>query len=30
MPIPQVDAILDAIQQYKPTLFLGGPQPFTG
>jgi long-chain acyl-CoA synthetase len=25
MPIPQVDAILDAIQQYKGTLFLGAP-----
>jgi long-chain acyl-CoA synthetase len=25
MPIPQVDAILEAIQQYKGTLFLGAP-----
>lgn len=25
MPIPQVDAILDAIQRYKGTLFLGAP-----
>jgi long-chain acyl-CoA synthetase len=25
MPIPQVDAILDAVQQYKGTLFLGAP-----
>jgi long-chain acyl-CoA synthetase len=25
MPIPQVDAILDAIQKYKGTLFLGAP-----
>jgi long-chain acyl-CoA synthetase len=25
MPIPQVDAILDAIQQHKGTLFLGAP-----
>jgi long-chain acyl-CoA synthetase len=25
MPIPQVDAILDAIERYKATLFLGAP-----
>jgi long-chain acyl-CoA synthetase len=25
MPIPQVDAILDAIQRYRATLFLGAP-----